>query len=73
MEFLEGTINTVYGIYKNHCCGDEFVLYRGITFPKCKKHQEITTRWHMVGTISIGRTNEGGTSGNDPNSGSPAA
>jgi hypothetical protein len=55
MELLVGSINAENGIYKNHCCGGEIVLFAGIMFPNCKKHHEITTRWSLVGTLWIGQ------------------
>lgn len=73
MEFLAGSINGEHGIYKNHCCSDELVLYRGIIFPNCKKHKDILTRWELVGAIAMGRTNEKKRDGQDPTSGTPAA
>ncbi|HEY2381598.1 MAG TPA: hypothetical protein VGK48_10520 [Terriglobia bacterium] len=73
MEFLAGSINGEHGIYKNYCCGDELVLYRGITFPNCNKHKQMITRWRLVGRIAMGRMSEAQGSGHDPNSGTPAA
>jgi hypothetical protein len=73
MEFLAGSTNGEYGIYKNHCCGDELVLYKGITFPNCKKHQEMATRWQMVGSIAMGPVKEEQRNPQDSNTGNPAA
>ena len=50
---LAGSINTEYGVFRNECCGDEYVLYRGIRFPNCKKHRDIVTRWHLISPISM--------------------
>jgi len=73
MEFLAGSISSEHGVYRNHCCSDEIVMYRGIMFPNCKKHQEITTRWQIVGPIAMGLGNGSNTDRRDPNSGTPAA
>src|SRR5262245_39344691 len=54
VDLLAGSINTEYGVFRNECCGDEYVLYRGIKFPNCKKHRDIVTRWHLVFPISMG-------------------
>ena len=54
MSFLAGSTNHQFGIYKSECCEDEFVLYPGITFPNCKKHREMVTRWVLISAISIG-------------------
>jgi hypothetical protein len=73
MEFSAGSIGSEHGVYRNHCCGDEIVIYRGIMFPNCKKHQEITTRWQMVGPFAMGPGNKAQTDPRDPNTGTPAA
>jgi hypothetical protein len=73
MEFLAGSISNEHGIYRNHCCGDELAIYRGIMFPNCKKHQEITARWQMVVPVAMGPRNGSQTDRRDPNSGNPAA
>jgi hypothetical protein len=73
MEFLAGSVNKEHGIFKSHCCGDELVLYKGITFPNCKKHQELATRWEMVGIIAMGPAKEEPRNKQGSSSGNPAA
>jgi hypothetical protein len=73
MEFLAGSVNGHYAIYRNHCCGDELILYPGIRFPNCKRHNEIVTRWQMVGAISVGPLTEEQGTGGHSTGGQPAA
>lgn len=73
MEYRAGSLNQEHAIYKNHCCGDELVLYRGIVFPNCKKHKDIETRWQLVGTIAMGRVDYKPRGGKPSGSGNPAA
>jgi len=60
VEFLAGSVNGNYGIYRNHCCGNELVLYRGIKFPNCVTHNEMQTRWHLMTAIPEGTHKDDG-------------
>ena len=73
MDLLAGSINTEYGVFRNECCGDEYVLYRGIKFPNCKKHRDIVTRWHLVFPISMGPLQGPESGGKNRNDGGSAA
>jgi hypothetical protein len=73
MEVFAGSINEQYGIYKNHCCGDELVVCKGIIFPNCNMHAEIVTRWQLLVSIPRGPLGRPEPTGNAPNSGNPAA
>ena len=54
LEVQSGTENRQYGVWKNRCCGDEIVLYRGATFPMCNKHQNKPTEWALISVIAVG-------------------
>ena len=73
MEWFAGSINGEAGVYGSLCCGNEIVLYAGATFPNCKKHQEIKTRWKQVGTVAIGPRSLEETGSGSTNGGASAA
>jgi hypothetical protein len=41
-----GDINTVWGVYRNSCCGREIIIREGATFPPCEIHDgDLATTW----------------------------
>jgi hypothetical protein len=45
---FSGERNIQFGAYRNLCCGQEIVINRGTTFPRCPKHPKFTIEWVLV-------------------------
>jgi hypothetical protein len=43
-----GDKNASFGVYKSACCGQEIVITRGATFPRCLSHTRLRTQWIAV-------------------------
>ena len=43
-----GESNTVFGVYKNSCCGEEIVITKGSTFPACPNHPKSIANWLQI-------------------------
>lgn len=40
-----GQLNSVFGVYRSLCCGEEVVIGVGAEFPDCPHHPLLTTYW----------------------------
>jgi hypothetical protein len=45
---LKGDKNTLFGIYRNRCCGAEIVISVGAVFPPCPRHQDTEAEWIQI-------------------------
>ena len=45
---LKGDKNTLFGIYRNTCCGAEIVISVGAVFPPCPRHQDTGAEWIQI-------------------------
>ena len=43
-----GEKNTLFGVYRNDCCGFEIVISVGSTFPTCPKHPYHIAQWTQI-------------------------
>ncbi len=43
-----GDKNTLFGVYRNACCGFEIVISVASEFPACPKHPHRVTEWKKI-------------------------
>jgi hypothetical protein len=43
-----GEKNTLFGVFKSHCCGAEIVITSGAEFPACPNHLDRITTWDPI-------------------------
>jgi hypothetical protein len=43
-----GQRNTLFGVFKNTCCGAEIVITTGTVFPACPEHPQASTSWKPI-------------------------
>jgi hypothetical protein len=53
-----GEKNTKFGVYRSLCCGFEFVIAEGATFPDCPNHPKLTTHWKPAADEAIPRASD---------------
>lgn len=43
-----GDLNSIFGVYRNVCCGREIIIREGAAFPDCVNHPNLSTVWKQI-------------------------